>query len=69
MAGFYIWHNTTIGLRCFAPQLFTDIPWGTDQVLAATLDKCRRLQFACGLLPCRRDVDRPEDMELLSALL
>lgn len=59
--GYYL-----IGLRSFEPRLFADIPWGSAGVLEATLDQCRRLDLTCALLPRRRDVDRPEDLELLS---
>lgn len=59
--GYYL-----IGLRLFEPRLFTGIPWGSAEVLEATLAQCRQLDLDWTLLPCRRDVDRPEDLEFLA---
>jgi rSAM/selenodomain-associated transferase 1 len=57
-----------LGLRCVPDCLFTDIPWGGEQVMALTR---KRLQ-AAGLrwleLSPRWDVDRPEDLARLVAL-
>ncbi len=60
--GYYL-----IGMRSLEPRLFSGIPWGSARVLEATLDRCRRLGIVWTLLPSHRDVDRPEDLELLSA--
>ena len=47
------------------PGLFRDIPWSTDRVLSATLERCRKL--AVELLPMASDVDTPEDLRRLAA--
>ena len=64
--GYYL-----IGLRRSAirRRLFSRIPWGADGVLAATLDRCRSLGLEVALLPPADDVDVPEDLERLEALL
>ncbi len=49
------------------PRLFEGIAWSTDQVLAATLDRCRELGLAVELLPEASDVDTPEDLRRLAA--
>ncbi len=55
--GYYL-----IGLRRLIPELFTDITWGTDQVLKQTLDRCQPLNLEMGNLPQLSDIDRPEDL-------
>jgi rSAM/selenodomain-associated transferase 1 len=52
-----------IGLsRPAAAELFCGIPWGSDQVLAATLAAAARLGLAPLLLEVRSDLDRPADL-------
>lgn len=51
-----------IGLRATNPSLFTDIYWGTDQVLAATRDRLARLRWTWHELPLRHDVDDAKDL-------
>jgi len=53
--------------RAVAPRLFEGIAWSTDQVLAATLDRCRELGLSVELLPEASDVDTPEDLRRLAA--
>ncbi|MEO6195988.1 MAG: TIGR04282 family arsenosugar biosynthesis glycosyltransferase [Thermoanaerobaculia bacterium] len=62
--GYYL-----IALRAGAvtPRLFAEIAWSTDQVLAATLDRCRELGLTVELLPAASDVDTPEDLRRLAA--
>jgi rSAM/selenodomain-associated transferase 1 len=62
--GYYL-----IALRsgAVAPRLFEGIAWSTDQVLAATLARCRELGLAVELLPEASDVDTPEDLRRLAA--
>jgi rSAM/selenodomain-associated transferase 1 len=55
--GYYL-----IGLRRLEESLFTDIPWSTDRVCAATQEKARTLQLLLGLLPPQRDLDTVEDV-------
>lgn len=55
--GYYL-----LGQRRVHPKIFADIPWGTGDVLAATLDA---LDTPVTLLPPWYDVDRPSDMTRL----
>jgi rSAM/selenodomain-associated transferase 1 len=50
-----------IGLRRPLPSLFSDMPWGTHEVLAATRARLRAAGHRWHELPTRRDVDRPAD--------
>ncbi|MEH6558599.1 MAG: TIGR04282 family arsenosugar biosynthesis glycosyltransferase [Oceanicoccus sp.] len=51
-----------IGLTAEKPELFSDISWGSDQVLAETIAKIEVLNLSYVLLPPLRDIDRPEDV-------
>lgn len=51
-----------LGLRAMQPELFRDIPWGTQQVLAITLERARRAGLRVRLLPAVRDVDTAADL-------
>ena len=51
-----------IGMRRPAPDLFADIPWGTDTVLEATRTALTRLGLIWVELPGLQDIDRPEDL-------
>ena len=55
--GYYL-----IGLNLPAPALFTNIPWGSGEVLAATLQQAQALHLSTHLLEPLADVDRPEDL-------
>ncbi len=57
--GYYL-----IGLRRDAPQLFSDIPWGTGEVLDRTLRKASELKMSVSLLQTLRDVDHPGDLDV-----
>jgi rSAM/selenodomain-associated transferase 1 len=50
--GYYL-----IGLKRAHPQLFEDIAWSTDSVLASTLDRAREIALETRLLPSWYDVD------------
>lgn len=52
-----------LGLRRVDAQLFTDIAWGSAQVLAQTQARLRRLQWRWSELPMSWDLDRPVDFE------
>ncbi|HJU06587.1 MAG TPA: TIGR04282 family arsenosugar biosynthesis glycosyltransferase [Nitrospiraceae bacterium] len=54
-----------IGLKQPAPQLFTGIPWSTDQVLAHTQRKADALGLKTALLAPERDIDTIEDLRVL----
>ncbi len=55
--GYYL-----IGLNRLAPALFAEIPWGSEEVLAATLKQAQDLNLSTHLLEPLADVDRPEDL-------
>jgi len=58
--GYYL-----IGCRAgaFDPSVFADIEWGSEKVLAATLQKIRDLGTTVAILPMRSDIDTAEDLE------
>ena len=58
--GYYL-----IGLTRAAPDLFTEIPWSTDRVLALTQEKATTLGLKTALLSQWRDVDTIEDLHAL----
>ncbi|VEP16404.1 conserved hypothetical protein [Hyella patelloides LEGE 07179] len=58
--GYYL-----IGLSKLVPELFIDIAWGTDRVFAQTKSIAEKLDLAVAYLPTLRDIDRPEDLELM----
>lgn len=51
-----------IGLKRPRPDLFTDIPWSTDQVLALTREKAEASGLRTALLPAQRDIDTIDDL-------
>ncbi len=55
--GYYL-----IGLKHPAPALFSRIPWGNEEVLAATMKQAQGLSLSTHLLEPLADVDRPEDL-------
>lgn len=55
--GYYL-----IGLRADAPQLFTDIAWGSERVLEQTLRRAEELSLKVSLLKTLSDVDCPDDL-------
>jgi len=72
------WHNLThadvvfgpaedggyylIGLNESYGELFHAIDWGTEHVLAQSLERCREAGLSFALLPRLNDVDLPEDL-------
>jgi len=50
--GYYL-----LGLRQENASLFEDIPWGSEDVLEITLDRCRKVGAKAALLEQREDVD------------
>jgi len=54
-----------LGLRRYAPELFTGITWSTDGVLQQTRDRLRALRWRWRELAEHWDVDRPEDVRRL----
>jgi uncharacterized protein len=59
--GYYL-----IGMRQPQPELFVGVDWGTDRVCQQTIDIANRLNLSIGYLPQLADVDRPEDLLLLT---
>ncbi len=57
--GYYL-----IGLSRLIPELFTDIPWGTSEVLAKTKSIAQKLDLSVHCLSLLNDVDRPEDLPI-----
>ncbi len=55
--GYYL-----IGVRRVIPQLFSEIPWGTSEVLEKTLRIADQMQLRVFLLEPLDDVDRPSDL-------
>ena len=56
--GYYL-----IGLKCPMPEIFVDIPWSTENVLALTQEKAQILGRTVGLLDFEHDVDTFEDIQ------
>jgi glycosyltransferase A (GT-A) superfamily protein (DUF2064 family) len=54
-----------MGLTRPAPELFHDIPWSGNRVLAATRDRAGEAGLRIGLLPVWRDVDTIDDLRSL----
>jgi len=57
--GYYL-----IGLRRVIPQLFQEIPWGTEEVFRKTQHVAQAAKLSYSLLPSLPDVDRPEDLPI-----
>ncbi|HUR46157.1 MAG TPA: TIGR04283 family arsenosugar biosynthesis glycosyltransferase [Candidatus Saccharimonadales bacterium] len=57
--GYYL-----IGLTGPLPELFHGIPWGTDRVLADSMEVLERMQVTHSLLNVLEDIDRPEDLKI-----
>jgi len=55
--GYYL-----VGLGRRAPEIFHGIPWGTDQVLARTLERAGGAGLTTALLDPLSDVDVPADL-------
>jgi rSAM/selenodomain-associated transferase 1 len=55
--GYYL-----VGMRRPHPELFFDIPWSTEAVLANTLERARGLGVRTDLLPMWNDLDTIEDL-------
>lgn len=60
--GYYL-----IGCRRVWPELFADIPWGTEQVWSRTLAAARGAGLSPYVLEPLPDVDRPEDLPVWEA--
>jgi len=57
-----------LGLRRSDNLLFSDMPWGSERVLAMTRERLQQLAWSHHELQALWDVDRPEDLARLAAL-
>lgn len=57
--GYYL-----IGLNRLIPELFNNISWGSDRVLAQTEKIAKTLGLKIAYLPQLQDIDRPEDLSI-----
>jgi uncharacterized protein len=55
--GYYL-----IGLQQTIAELFVNIPWGTAEVLAKTVEIAEKLNLSISYLQPLADIDRPEDL-------
>ncbi len=62
--GYYL-----IGMQRAMPELLTDMPWSTDQVMPETLRRLAAMAVQPVLLDTLADCDRPEDLARWPALL
>ncbi len=62
--GYYL-----IGMNSFFPEIFTDIPWSTNEALSRTMERAGALGIGTSLLPEWRDVDDEDDLEALKGRL
>lgn len=51
-----------IGMARPSPEVFAEVPWGTDAVLAMTRERIRALGLRHAELRALPDLDRPEDL-------
>lgn len=54
--GYYL-----LGMRSYHPEVFTDIPWSTEQVFATTVQRIEALGASYAQLPTLSDIDFEED--------
>jgi glycosyltransferase A (GT-A) superfamily protein (DUF2064 family) len=59
--GYYL-----LAMKGMHPELFQDIPWSSQETLAANLDKAKSLGLHSVLIPPCFDLDRIEDLVRLS---
>jgi hypothetical protein len=57
-----------LGVRRAAPELFSDIAWGSERVMAQSRERLRHLGWNWQELPAMWDLDRPQDLPRLMAL-
>lgn len=58
-----------LGLRKFSLELFTDVSWGSNTVLAQTRKVLKKLSWSFQELAVMHDIDRPEDLHRYNDLL
>ena len=57
-----------LGMNRITPEIFLNIPWGSEQVMEITLQRLKVSGLSFKLLEPRWDVDRPEDLARLAEL-
>jgi rSAM/selenodomain-associated transferase 1 len=57
--GYYL-----VGLQTVIPELFTEMPWSTEMVLAETLNRANALNLSTKILRPLHDIDYPEDLAI-----
>ena len=62
--GYYL-----IGSRIKAPEIFPNMPWGTDKVFEMTHAQLTQRGYKYAVLPAWFDVDTPEDLHHLKHYL
>jgi rSAM/selenodomain-associated transferase 1 len=62
--GYYL-----IGMKHILPELFTDVPWGTEAVFQRSVEICGQNGYSYALLPEESDVDDFEGWEKARAYL
>jgi rSAM/selenodomain-associated transferase 2/rSAM/selenodomain-associated transferase 1 len=62
--GYYLIGVDRKTFRHWNPQLFSDISWGTENVLPETLAIAKKFELKYCLLDTLNDVDRPEDLRV-----
>lgn len=56
-----------LGLKKKPESVFSEMPWGSDKVFSLTRDRLVGLGCSIAELPTLDDIDRPEDLSLLSS--
>lgn len=55
-----------LAMRVYESSVFENIAWGSDSVLEASLSQIKKKQLQYSLLPSLPDIDRPQDLSLLT---
>lgn len=64
--GYYL---IAVAARALTPEIFRDVPWSTDRVLAVTRERCRAAGLPVEELETGWDVDHPADLKRLARYL
>jgi uncharacterized protein len=63
--GYYLIGTRQQSSSLICRTLFHDIPWGTDDVYATTINRAEQLQLRCHSLTQLHDIDTPADLGYL----
>ena len=61
--GYYL-----VGMNRATPEIFSNMTWSDNRVLAETMQRLHRLRIECSLLPQWFDVDGPADLAALRTM-